>query len=243
MQVRIGTDTAEEYQLRLDHRLRRHFERSDKPMWMLKREKRRFAISSVRVTNLSLLASEHLFNQDRATWAAPRRMAREGDGQRWEEEKGEGVVWVCGRLGRSGRLDFAGQRERAANPGSGKGTRQRPNLRAWATEGPEGRPKATQAERSSQGRRPARGRPDGPEDPTQEQGRQREKKEGKRRGEKEAKLTHVSMQYVNIGGVTRTQEDVPTNTDELHGMPRIAAKEEDGNAPKENMRKEGCGGG
>ncbi|KAJ6452524.1 hypothetical protein C8R47DRAFT_1083726 [Mycena vitilis] len=77
-------------------------------------------------------------------------MAREKGGGGEEEE---GVVWVCGRLGRSGRLDFAGSANVPQSPGRGKGTRQRPNLRAWATEGLEGGPKATQREQNKKGKR------------------------------------------------------------------------------------------
>ncbi|KAJ7759328.1 hypothetical protein DFH07DRAFT_1023503 [Mycena maculata] len=45
---------------------------------------------------------------------------RSCEGERRGREEGEGLVWVCGRLGRSGRLDFAGQREGAAKSGSGR---------------------------------------------------------------------------------------------------------------------------
>jgi hypothetical protein len=47
-------------------------------------------------------------------------------------------VWMCGRLGRNGRLGFSAQREGAGKPGSGgSGSRQRPGLRARATKGLE----------------------------------------------------------------------------------------------------------
>ncbi|KAJ7762309.1 hypothetical protein DFH07DRAFT_939475 [Mycena maculata] len=114
-------------------------------------------------------------------WIAPVRERGE------RERRGRGLVWVCGRLGRSGRLDFAGQREGAAKSGSGgSGSRQRPSLRTRATKGPEEETKSSPAERSSQGHRPARGRLNGPEGPTQEQGKQK-----KRRRERRGKEFHI----------------------------------------------------
>ncbi|KAJ7771360.1 hypothetical protein DFH07DRAFT_768328 [Mycena maculata] len=105
-----------------------------------------------------------------------------GEERETEREKGEGLVWVCGRLGRSGRLDFAGQWEGAAKSGSGgSGSQQQPSLRIKATKGPEEETKSSPAERSSQGCRPTRGRLNGPEGPTQERGRQKRRRE--RRGE------------------------------------------------------------
>ncbi|KAJ6490743.1 hypothetical protein C8R47DRAFT_1071114 [Mycena vitilis] len=106
-------------------------------------------------------------------------MAHERDGQRGDERKEEGVVWVCGRLGRSGRLDFAGQRERAAKSGSGKGTRQRPNLRAWATKGPEGETKSNPSSEAHRATGPREGALTGPRTPHKSKGGKEKRKRGR----------------------------------------------------------------
>jgi hypothetical protein len=87
---------------------------------------------------------ERLWPQGKSHLAVGPRGKRE---ERADRERRKDLVWVCGRLGRSGRLDFAAQREGAGKSGSGGSrSRQRPSLHTWANEGQEKRrPKAALA--------------------------------------------------------------------------------------------------
>ncbi|KAJ7504522.1 hypothetical protein B0H11DRAFT_1905728 [Mycena galericulata] len=100
---------------------------------------------------------------------------RSCEGERRERERGGEVL--CGCVGGSAvPADWTLRGSVKARQSPGRGEADRGNGRACAP-GPrkarKRRPKSSPAERSSQGRRPARGRLNGPEGPTQEQGKQK----------------------------------------------------------------------